>query len=71
MAYQTYKSEDELVEQLQDGQIGWMDFVTHHSPEWQEEYSQYCKDHDLVVGEASAEQFVEYKGELMEESLSK
>lgn len=70
MAYQEYKSEDELVELLQSGEIGWVDYVNHHSPEWQQEYTVYCQENNLIIGEASAEKFVEYKGNLLEENIS-
>jgi hypothetical protein len=40
--------------------------VNHHSPEWQEEYTEFCKERGLTVNEESAEQFVEWKGDQME-----
>ena len=62
-----YYSEDELVEKFQSGEYGWLDYVNHHSPEWQEEYTAFCQERNLIVNEESAEEFVYWKGEQIEE----
>lgn len=66
MAAVKYYPEDVLVEKFQSGEYGWLDYVNHHSAEWQEEYTEFCKERNLTVNEESAEQFVEWKGEQME-----
>lgn len=66
MAAVKYYPEDELVEKFQSGEYGWLDYVNHHSPEWQEEYTEFCKERNLTVNEESAEAFVEWKGDQME-----
>ena len=38
----------------------------NHSPEWQEEFTAFCKERDLTINEESAEQFVEWKGYQLE-----
>ena len=48
------------------GEYGWLDYVNHHSPEWQEEFTAFCKERDLTINEESAEQFVEWKGDQLE-----
>ena len=58
--------EDELVQKVQSGEYGWLDYINHHSPEWQEEYTEFCNERNLVVNEESAEDFIEWKGELVE-----
>ncbi len=45
---------------------GWLDYINHHSPEWQKEYTAYCMERNLVVNEESAEEFVDWKGEQIE-----
>ena len=35
----TFYPEDILIEKMQDGEYGWLDYVSHHSREWQEEYA--------------------------------
>lgn len=70
MAAVKYYPEDELVQKFQAGEYGWIDYVNHHSPEWQEQYTQFCKEHDLTINEESAEKFMEHMTEIMEESMS-
>ena len=66
MANIKYYPEDELVQKVQSGEYGWLDYINHHSPEWQEEYTEFCNERNLVVNEESAEDFIESKGELVE-----
>ena len=66
MANIKYYPEDELVQKVQSGEYGWLDHINHHSPEWQEEYTEFCNERNLVVNEESAEDFIEWKGELVE-----
>lgn len=66
MANIKYYPEDELVQKVQRGEYGWLDYINHHSPEWQEEYTEFCNERNLVVNEESAEDFIEWKGELVE-----
>lgn len=66
MANIKYYLEDELVQKVQSGEYGWLDYINHHSPEWQEEYTEFCNERNLVVNEESAEDFIEWKGELVE-----
>ena len=66
MANIKYYPEDELVQKVQSEEYGWLDFINHHSPEWQEEYTEFCNERNLVVNEESAEDFIEWKGELVE-----
>ena len=48
---------------------GWLEYINHHSPEWQEEFNEYCQEHGLTADEDTAKQFVDYKDRLMEESM--
>ena len=66
MANIKYYPEDELVQKVQSGEYGWLDYIYHHSPEWQEDYTEFCYERNLVVNEESAEDFIEWKGELVE-----
>ena len=66
MANIKYYPEDELVLKVQSGEYGWLDYINHRSPEWQEEYTEFCNERNLVVNEESAEDFIEWKGELVE-----
>ena len=66
MANIKYYPEDELVQKVQSVEYGWLDYINHHSPEWQEVYTEFCNERNLVVNEESAEDFIEWKGELVE-----
>ena len=39
MAQQIYYPEEILVEKMQSGEYGWLDYINHFSAEWQEEYA--------------------------------
>lgn len=61
-----YFEEDVLVEKVQSGEMNVLDYVTHHSKMWDEEFAEFCQERNLeadAVG--SAEQFLQYKDELM------
>ena len=55
-----YLPEEELVEKVQSGEYGWFEYINHHSPEWQEEFSEYCQEHGLTADEDTAKQFSDY-----------
>ena len=55
MATNKYYSESELVQKKQSGEFGWLDYVNHHSKEWQNEYADFCRERGLSVGDESAD----------------
>ena len=69
MAKVKFYTEDELVEKMESGEYGWLDYVNHFSAEWQEELVEYCKVHSLEINDASAEQFIHYKSEQLEAAM--
>lgn len=71
MAQQKYYPEEVLVEKMQNGQYGWLDYVNHFSAEWQEEYARYCEEKGLMVSDDSAEAFVRYKDEQLETAMER
>lgn len=71
MAQQKYYPEEVLVEKIQRGEYGWLDYVNHFSAEWQEEYARYCEEKGLMVGDDSAEAFVRYKDEQLEAAMER
>ena len=54
MAEHQYYSEEVLIEKMERGEYGWLDYVNHFSPEWQEEYARYCKEHSLMAPPSSS-----------------
>lgn len=69
MAAKKYYPEDVLVGKMQSGEYGWLEYVNHHSAEWQEEYEDYCIRHALCICEETAEQFVHYKDKQLEQAI--
>ena len=49
--------------------MGKLEYVNHHSAEWQEEYESYCLNNGLCICEESAEQFVHHKDEELEKAI--
>lgn len=69
MAENTYFPEEILIEKMESGEYGWLDYVNHHSPEWQEEYTAYCEERGLLINADSAEKFVHHKDKQLEAAL--
>ena len=66
MVANKYYSEDELVEKIQSGEYSWLDYVIHHSVEWQNKYQAWCLDNEKSISVETAEEFVHYKDEQLE-----
>ena len=58
MAQNAFYPEEVLIEKMESGEYGWLDYVNHISAEWQEEFVEYCKAHSLTINDNAAEQFV-------------
>lgn len=69
MSHYKFYPEDVLVAKFQSGEYGWLDFVNHHSKQWQEEFIKYCKDNNLSINDENAEKFVHYKDEQLEQAM--
>ena len=54
MTRQEYYPEEVLVEKMQSGEYGWLDYVNHFSAQWQKEYLNYCRENGRMIGEESA-----------------
>ena len=69
MAKEKYYTEEELVEKIQKGEFGWLDYVNHHSREWKEEYKNYCESRGKSISDNSASEFIEFKNGQLEEAM--
>ena len=69
MLQNEYYPEEVLIEKMQSGEYGWLDYVNHFSAEWQEEYVGYCRQNNLTVGNESAAEFVRFKDEQLEAAM--
>ena len=71
MATNKYYPEEVLIDKVQRGEYGWLDYVNHHSVEWQEEYTQYCLDNGYCICEESAKQDVGKKDKELEDAMER
>ena len=69
MHKEQYYPEDILIEKLESGEYGWLDYVNHFSAHWPEEYARYCEEKGLAVGNESAAEFVRFKDEQLEAAM--
>ena len=69
MAELQYYPEEVLIEKMERGEYGWLDYVNHFSADWQEEYARYCEEKGLAVGIESAAEFVRFKDEQLEAAM--
>ncbi|MGL5253905.1 MAG: hypothetical protein ACRC9L_02610 [Brevinema sp.] len=69
MAKEKFYTEEELVEKVQSGEFGWLDYVNHHSREWKGEYKTYCESRGKSIDHDSASEFVEFKNAQLEEAM--
>ncbi len=66
-----YYSEEVLVEKHQSGDFTWLDYISHYSEEWCDEYEEYCAANNLDEDdEANAAAFVAYKDEQLENAIA-
>ena len=69
MSKEKFYPDDILIEKMQHGEFGWLDYVNHFSREWKEEYEHYCRTRGIPIGHDTAEQFIEWKQHRLEEAL--
>lgn len=69
MAKETFYTEEVLVEKVQSGEYGWLEYIQHHSKAWKLEYEKFCRFRDLLMNEETAERFLDMKQAELEEAL--
>lgn len=69
MAKEKFYTEEELVEKMQNGEYGWLDYVNNHSKEWKEDYKHYCESRGKAINHDSAAEFVEFKQAQLETAM--
>ncbi len=70
MSQESYYPEETLIEKVQSGEYGWLEYVMHSSREWKQEYEKYCRLRDLPMNDQNAWRFIEMKQAEMEEAIS-
>lgn len=64
-----YLSEEVLIEKMQKSEIGWLEYVTSFSKEWDEEFATFIEESGLEASDESAERFLVHKKEEMEQGF--
>lgn len=71
MAKEKYYSEEQLVEKMQRGEIGWLEYVNHHSRRMKKEYARWCAAQGKTPCDDTAEEFLDKKSIEMEEAIER
>lgn len=69
MAQQKYYPEEILVEKMQSGEYGWLDYINHFLPSGRRSTPITVKEKGLTVCEDSAAGFVRFKDEQLEAAM--
>ena len=69
MKQDKFYSEDELIQMYQSNEINLVSFIDMHSQEWQNEYLEFCSNRNLDINENSAEAFLDWKAELLDQAM--
>ena len=64
-----YLSEEELIEKMQKSEIGWLEYVTSFSKEWDDEFAAFLEEKGLESSDESAQSFLEFRKEQMEQGM--
>jgi hypothetical protein len=62
--------EEVLIEKVQNKEFGWLEYVTHYSNEWKEEFEAYCERANRPQSEAAAKDFMDYVQQCMDSALA-
>ena len=57
-----YYPEETLIDLVQRGVFGWVDYVTHYSEEWREEFTSF-------LAERGALAYIAFKEDILEEAM--
>lgn len=60
---------DTIITKLQQGQIGFVEYVLFQSEDWRNEYVAYCIDHDFRITEESARTFSKMKDDEFQKAI--
>lgn len=64
-----YLTEEELIELVQNGTFTWVDYVTHYSPEWDEEFTSFCAERHMPLSNQTALAYIAFREDLLEEAM--
>lgn len=65
-----YYPEETLIDLVQRGVFGWVDYVLHYSEEWREEFSTFLVEHGMELNDKNALAYIAFKEDIIEEAMS-
>lgn len=64
-----FYTEEEIIERKQNDVFGWFEYVYHYSPEWREDYMQFCEERGMdMKNEMNAKAYVFFRIDLEDEA---
>lgn len=68
---QIYYPEEVLIDKLQSGEFSHNEYILHHSPEWAQQYKDFCEARDLEQNEQSAKDFLDFKEDELTQAIDR
>lgn len=65
-----YYTEETLIDLVQRGVFGWVDYVLHYSEEWREEFSTFLAERGMELNDKNALAYIAFKEDIIEEAMS-
>lgn len=66
-----YYPEEELIDYVQRGIFGWVDYVLHYSEEWREEFTTFLAERGMELNDKNALAYIAFKEDILEEAMEK
>ncbi len=64
-----YYTEEELINYVQRGIFGWVDYVLHYSEEWREEFTTFLSERGMDMNNRNALAYIAFKEDIIEEAM--
>lgn len=65
-----YYTEETLIDLVQRGIFSWVDYVTHYSPEWEEDYYDFCREMASAMTNESALAYIAFREDLIQDGMA-
>ena len=64
-----YYPEETLIDLVQRGVFGWVDYVLHYSEEWREEFTSFLSERGMELSDKNALAYIAFKEDILEEAM--
>lgn len=64
-----YYTEETLIDLVQRGVFGWVDYVLHYSEEWREEFTTFIAERGMEMNDNNALAYIAFKEDIIEEAM--